>query len=283
MVIKDCISKAVQILTASGAENPLLDARVLLGRVIDKTDVYVIVNSDNEVSDKDADTFFSYIKRRAEGEPVAYIINEKEFMSLSFYVNPSVLIPRPDTEHLAELAIDLVKKEDYTRIADFCTGSGALAVSVSVNCPEAKVTGYDISPEALDVAVKNKKIHNADNVDFKILDVINDLDKINDKYDIVISNPPYISRDEMQLLDKTVGEYEPHLALFGGEDGLDFYRVISSFADVFLKEDGVLAFEVGHTQAEDVALIMSKNFYDIKIKKDYGGINRVVWGRFLGK
>ncbi|MBE7013250.1 MAG: peptide chain release factor N(5)-glutamine methyltransferase [Ruminococcaceae bacterium] len=282
MVIKDCISKAVQILTASGVENPLLDARVLLGRVIDKTDVYVIVNSDNEVSDKDADTFFSYVKRRAEGEPIAYIINEKEFMSLPFYVNPSVLIPRPDTEHLAALAIDLVKKENYTRIADFCTGSGALAVSVSVNCPEVKVTGYDISPEALDVAVKNKKTHNAGNVDFKILDVINDLDKINDKYDMVISNPPYISRDEMQLLDKTVGEWEPHLALFGGEDGLDFYRVISSFADVFLKEDGVLAFEVGHTQAEDVALIMSRNFCDIKIKKDYGGINRVVWGRFLG-
>ena len=178
--------------------------------------------------------------------------------------------------------VDVVKKENYTRIADFCTGSGALAVSVAVNCREAKVTGYDISPRALDVAFKNKKIHNAGNVDFKILDVINDLDKINDKYDIVISNPPYISRDEMQLLDKTVGEWEPHLALFGGEDGLDFYRVISSFADVFLKEDGVLAFEVGYTQAEDVALIMSKNFCDIKIKKDYGGINRVVWGRFIG-
>lgn len=278
MVIKDCILKASEILRASGVDNPMLDARVLLCHVLDKDDVYMIINPDTEVDNQDEDKFFSLISRRAAQEPIAYIINEKEFMSLNFYVDKNVLIPRPDTEHLAELAIELIKDRGFKKAADFCTGSGALAVSVAKGCPDVSITGYDISLLALEVANKNKELIGADNVSFCKLDVLNDLPAIGERYDIIISNPPYISGEDMKALVKTVGEYEPHLALFGGEDGLDFYRVITKNAKYILDEGGVLAFEVGHTQASDVARLMENAFVDIQVKKDYADIERVVYG-----
>ena len=278
MVIKECILKANEILRASGAETSVLDARVLLCHVLGKSDVYIITNPDEKVSKAQEKKFFELVERRANDEPIAYITGEKEFMSLSFYVDKNVLVPRPDTEHLAELAIELVNKYNIDNVADFCTGSGAIAISVGKNCPNAKITGYDISPSALSVAEKNKERLLADNVNFVSLDVLKDLKNIDCKYKMVVSNPPYISADEMKELDKTVGFYEPHLALYGGVDGLDFYKVISDHGKYFLEKNGILAFEVGHTQAEDVAHLMEKNFKDIQIKKDYADIERVVWG-----
>ncbi len=278
MVIKDCILKGSEILRASGVDNPMLDARVLLCYVLDKGDVYVIINPDTEVDNQDEDKFFSLVSRRACHEPIAYIINEKEFMSLNFYVDKNVLIPRPDTEHLAELAIKLIKDRGFKKAADFCTGSGALAISVAKGCPDVYITGYDISLPALTVANKNKERIGADNASFCKLDVLNDLPVMGERYDIVISNPPYISGKDMKALDKTVGEYEPHLALFGGQDGLEFYRIITENAAHFLNIGGVLAFEVGHTQAADVERLMKNAFDDIQINKDYAGIERVVYG-----
>lgn len=278
MVIRDCIINAIDTLRASGVENPTLDARVLLCHTLGKDNVYLALNPDAEVSKSDEETFLKYVSRRANYEPVAYITENKEFMSMEFYVDRNVLIPRPDTEHLAELAIELVKENGFTEIADFCTGSGALAVSIGKLCPETFVTGYDISIPALDVANKNKDRHRADNVSFAELDVLNELSRINHKFDMVVSNPPYITGGEMKTLDRTVDEYEPHLALYGGEDGLDFYRVITDNAHLYLKDGGVLAFEVGHTQADDVAELMKEHFTDIKIKTDYAGIKRVVYG-----
>lgn len=278
MVIRDCILKAIEILRASGVENPALDARVLLCHILCKDEVYLAINPDAEVRTENEEEFFNAVGRRSDHEPVAYITGKREFMSMNFYVNENVLIPRPDTEHLAELAIELVKENGFTEIADFCTGSGALAVSVAKFCPNASVTGYDISLPALDVANKNKNILGADNVSFAELDVLNDLPHINRKYDMVVSNPPYITADEMKSLDRTVDEYEPHLALFGGEDGLDFYRVMSSNAPFYLKGGGVLAFEVGHKQADDVAKLLEEDFTDIRIKTDYAGIKRVIYG-----
>lgn len=278
MVIKECILKANEILRASGTDTSVLDARVLLCHVLGKSDVYVVTNPDEEINETDRAKFFELVERRAKDEPIAYITGEKEFMSLSFYVDKNVLIPRPDTEHLAELAIELVNKYDICNVADFCTGSGAIAISVGKNCPNAKITGYDISEPALKVANKNREILSANNVNFVLFDVLNNLKNINCKYKMVVSNPPYISEEEMKELDKTVDFYEPHLALYGGVDGLDFYKTISDNSKYFLEKDGILAFEVGHTQAHDVADIMEKNFKDIKIKKDYAGIQRVVWG-----
>lgn len=281
MVIKECIAKAVSVLESAGIDNALLESRLLLGKVIDKSDVFVIVSPDYDVTDKDCDIFFSCVHRRANEEPFAYIVGEKEFMSIPFRVSPAVLIPRPDTEHLAELAIDLCKEYGYKQVADFCTGSGALAISVAANCPDTYVTGYDISPAALEIANYNKSANHISNAEFARLDVMTDLVGMDIKFDMVISNPPYISGVEMKKLDKTVSEYEPHLALYGGEDGLDFYRMISSSAKSFLKSGGVLAFEVGHVQAQAVKALMEGDFCDIQIKKDYAGIERVVWGKLI--
>ena len=279
MVIKECLLKASEILGASGTDTSVLDARVLLCFALGKSDVYVMVNPDEEVFEEACAYYFELVKRRANHEPVAYITGEKEFMSLKFYVDENVLVPRPDTEHLAELAIEIINANGICDVADFCTGSGALALSVAKNSPNAHVTGYDISLPALSVAEKNKKILSVSNADFKELDVLKELSCIDKKYELVISNPPYISRQEMTELDKTVSEYEPHLALFGGEDGLDFYKAISHNAHSFLKKGGILAFEVGCCQAEAVCGIMEKDFENIEIKKDYGDIDRVVFGK----
>ena len=278
MVIKECILKASEILRASGTQSNVLDARILLCKALGKDEIYLAINPTEEVDEKTETMFFDMVSRRMEGKPIAYITEEKEFMSLNFFVNENVLIPRPDTEHLAELAIEIAKEKQINDIADFCTGSGALAISIGKNCPFASVTGYDISDNALKVAEKNKQKLNAVNVEFKKLDVLKDLEKMKEKFSLVVSNPPYISADEMKTLPRDVDLFEPHLALFGGEDGLDFYKKIINDANCFLKPKGILAFEVGHTQAQDVSKIMEAEFENIKIKKDYAGIDRVVWG-----
>ena len=278
MVIKECILKASEILRASGTQSNVLDARILLCKALGKDEIYLAINPTEEVDEKTETMFFDMVSRRMEGKPIAYITEEKEFMSLNFFVNENVLIPRPDTEHLAELAIEIAKEKQINDIADFCTGSGALAISIGKNCPFASVTGYDISDNALKVAEKNKQKLNAVNVEFKKLDVLKDLEKMKEKFSLVVSNPPNISADEMKTLPRDVDLFEPHLALFGGEDGLDFYKKIINDANCFLKPKGILAFEVGHTQAQDVSKIMEAEFENIKIKKDYAGIDRVVWG-----
>ncbi len=280
MVIGDCILRGTEMLRASCVDNPALDARVLMCHVLGKSDVYVMVNRDVDVEESEAE-YFRLISRRCSQEPIAYIINKKEFMSMELYVDENVLIPRPDTEHLAELAIELIEKNGYTAAADFCTGSGALAISIGKNS-NARVTGYDISAPALEVANKNKALLSADNVEFHVLDVLTQLGDICDKYDIAVSNPPYVTAEEMMSLDKTVDKYEPHLALYGGEDGLTFYRVLAANAPLFLKSGGVLAFEVGYTQAAAVSQLMEANFESIQIKKDYAGIERVVYGVLKG-
>ena len=278
MVIKDCILKASEILRASGTDTPVLDARVLMCFSLGKSDVFVITNPNETVPKEVEEHFYKLVNRRAQHEPIAYITGEKEFMSHKFYVDSNVLIPRPDTEHLAELAIELINKNNFKNVADFCTGSGALAISIAKACPDAQITGYDISDGALQVANKNKQLLKADNVEFYKKDILTEIDKLNTKFDIVVSNPPYIDSDDMKKLEKSVSEYEPHLALFGGDDGLEFYRIITEKARLFLNEGGILAFEVGHTQATEVAHLMENDFNKIQIKKDYADIERVVWG-----
>lgn len=276
MVIKECVARATEILKNAGIDTCVLDARVLACNTLGKDDIYIAVNGDKAVSKNDEERFFALVGRRALYEPVAYITGEKEFMSLMFFVDKNVLIPRPDTEHLAELTIELIEKNGFSTAADFCTGSGAIAVSVAKACENVAMTGIDISPEALGVAERNRVRHKAENVRFMQADILKPADV--GKYDIAVSNPPYISGEEMKRLDKTVDEYEPHIALYGGEDGLDFYRRITENAPRFLNGGGVLAFEVGHTQARAVAELMKKEFADINIRKDYGGIERVVFG-----
>lgn len=210
-------------------------------------------------------------KRRAAGEPFAYIVGSKEFMKLNFIVNEHVLIPRDDTEILIEEAIKLKRKS----VLDMCTGSGCIAISLAKYIENACVDAVDISENALEIARKNAEINNV-KVDFISSNLFENISK---KYDLIVSNPPYIPSENISDLQCEV-KNEPHLALDGGKDGLDFYREISKQALNYLNDSGILMYEIGYDQGESVPNILKECGYeDIRIIKDLSGNDRVVIAR----
>ena len=253
------------------------DARLLLAFVLGCDKLYLTVNRDKLLTQDQQNTYIEYLKRRAEGEPLSYITGIKEFMSLDFKVNKNVLIPRPETELLVELALNWARDKETPQILDLCTGSGAIAVSLAHYLKgKAKVYGADISADAIKVAKTNASLNNA-NVEFFIADALN-LCEIPQKYDAVISNPPYIETDVISTLDANVKKFEPHLALDGGSDGLVFYKSIIKNARKILNTGGLLAFEIGFNQGESVKKLMSDDFLNVEIKKDLAGLDRIVYG-----
>ena len=227
------------------------------------------------ISAVDQQNIKKVLSRRIKGEPLDKIFGEKEFFGLKFIVNTSVLSPRYETEILVERVIEFAKQKKCD-ILDLCTGSGCIAVSIKKNV-NANVFASDISESAIKVAKENSKL-NGVNVKFVKSDLFNDL-KRNQKYDIIVSNPPYIPKSDIEKLDKEVKNYDPHLALDGGEDGLRFYREIIKKGYEYLKKDGILLFEVGESQARKVKNLMKKDYEDIQIIKDYNNIERIVIGK----
>ena len=203
-------------------------------------------------------------------------------MGLDFFVKEGVLIPRPDTEVLVEEVIELAKKKDAKNILDIGTGSGAITVSLAKYLENVKVTSVDISDIALEIGKRNAISNEVDDrITFVKSDLFTNIDK-ETKFDIIVSNPPYIKREVIDTLDKQVKDYEPYNALEGGVDGLDFYRAITKRAKEYLKKDGILAYEVGHDQSEDVSKLMEMDGYtNIYTLKDLQQIDRVVIGTVL--
>jgi release factor glutamine methyltransferase len=233
------------------------------------------VNSGKELDEDALCRYREYVGRRSLGEPVAYITGVREFMSLDFTVRPGVLIPRPETEHSVEYVIDMCRDKEAD-ILDMCTGSGAIAVSLAHYLPRCRVIGADISDIALETSAENARRNGvADRVSIIRADALQKYD-FGKKFDVVVSNPPYIPDDVVPGLDKDVADYEPHLALCGGEDGLDFYRAIAKNALDILKDGGSIVFEVGHDQADSVRDILHDGYGRIEYIKDLAGINRVV-------
>lgn len=278
MVIKDLLKSATSIIKESNSATPQLDAMVLLCYVLNCDKVYIMINDNKEVSVDAEIKYFNLVEKRKNNMPIAYIINSQEFMSLDFYVDENVLIPRPDTEVLVEHILNSTAKKD--KILDLCCGSGCIGISLSYYLKNVNVHLADISDFALEIAKNNAKKILGKNFDincFKI-DILNETPE--EKYDIIASNPPYIDSLTLSELDSNVIDYEPKLALFGGDDGLLFYNRISSIAPLILNKDGMLIFEIGENQGSDVADIMRKNgFKDIKIINDLAGKNRVIEGR----
>ncbi len=253
------------------------DARLLLAWVLNCDKLYLTVNRDKLLTSSEQDKYMSALERRAVGEPLSYITGEKEFMSLKLKVNKNVLIPRPETEHLVEVALKWAENKNGLSILDLCTGSGAIAVALAFYLKgKATVCGADISDKALDTAKQNAALNNVD-VSFFSIDALN-IEKTEQKYDAVVSNPPYIETEVITTLDKDVKNFEPHLALDGGADGLKFYTSIIQDAHKILKKDGLMAFEIGCNQAESVKNLMSEEFYNIEVYKDLAGLDRVVLG-----
>ena len=274
MTIRESLNKGMIILKSNNIETPKLKARLLLQYILKKDRQYLIVYDNKEIDKKQQWEYFINIEKLANGVPLQHITHTQEFMKMDFFVNENVLIPRPDTEILVEEVIEIAKKIDKPRILDLCTGSGAIAISIAKNVPSAEVWAIDISEKALEVAKKNA--HNLQaKVKFKKSNLFSNINKT--KFDIIVSNPPYIKKADIKLLSNEV-QKEPEIALDGGYDGLDFYRKISSQAIDYLKFESYLCFEIGYDQQEDVLEIIkdAKHYNKTYCKKDLFGNDRII-------
>ncbi len=280
MDIRSALSFGTKLLKENGIDS-FLDARVLLCHVLNKDELYLVVHAKDELLPEQESLYKELLERRSKKEPVSYITGHKEFMGLDFSVKSGVLIPRPETEHIVEYIIENYKDKTID-VLDICTGSGAIGVSVAHFLEKSCVTCVDISPVALETAKLNaQRLGAEDRVTVEEKDALEKME-FNKKFDIVISNPPYIPDDVVLTLSDDVKNYEPHLALSGGEDGLVFYRAITKNAPSYLKKDGLLIYETGHDMGQKVKDIMQHNFKDIKFIKDLALYDRVVYG-FLKK
>lgn len=260
----------------------MLDAQLLLGMVLGKDKIYLITNREKEVSDKDEKEYISLIKKRSRKMPIKYILGETEFMGFDFDVEEGVLIPRGDTEILVEEILSIINEDDEINLCDLCSGSGAIGISLAMNRKNIKVDEIDNFDIPEKVTKSNIVKHALENrVKFIKSDLLEEVIKIGKKYDVIVSNPPYIKACEIENLMDDVKLYEPHTALDGGEDGLIFYRKIIEQSKLTLNENGILAFEIGHDQGLDVRILMEEaGFSNVKLVKDLAGLDRVLLGYF---
>ena len=276
MTIKQALIKGVTVLKLEKISTPKLKARLLLQYVLKKPRQYLIVYDNQQLTDKEEQEYLKYVELLTQGEPIEHITHQKEFMKLNFYVDENVLIPRQDTEVLVEEVIKIAKKIKAKKILDLCTGSGAIAISLAKYLENIQLTALDISGKALDIAIANaKNNHVQDKITFVESNLFQDLGQ--EKYDIIVSNPPYIRRKEIETLDKEVRR-EPRLALDGGEDGLDFYRNIIDKGYEYLKYGGYICLEIGYDQKEEVMKIIKdkKQYIETYCKKDLYDNDRVI-------
>ena len=275
--IKEILIKYKSILKEKGFETYSLDCEILLMNVTGFNKINIYTNLDYELSDEQFKKFLKYFERRLKNEPIAYIIGKCEFMGIDFLLNEHTLIPRSDTEILVEKVISIINENKFKSVIDIGTGSGAIAISIAKYCEGIKVFALDINKGALLKAKENSSLNmTLDKISFIESDLF---ENVYDKFDIIVSNPPYIRTKDILLLDENVKEYEPTLALDGGEDGLIFYQRIIKDANNFLNTGGYLAFEIGHDQSKDVENLMKINgFLNINILKDLSGFDRVIFG-----
>ena len=275
MNIKEALEYGINLLKENKQENPILKAKILLANILNKDKNYLLINEKELLDENVVKKYIEDLRKICSGIPLQYITKSQEFFGLNFYVDENVLIPQPDTEILVEEVIKICKdKNKKLKILDLCTGSGSIGISIEKNIDNCEVTLSDISSKALDVAKKN--CSNLGKEEIKIIE--SDLfNNIKETFDIIVSNPPYIKKDVIKTLSKEV-QNEPHLALDGGEDGLEIYKKIIKEAYKFLNKDGYLCLEIGYDQKEDVIKLLEKenNYKDIYSKKDLSGNDRII-------
>ena len=268
------LTKAANILKDANIENIEYDIKTILRDTFDIDYNKFVMDMDNEFeTDKSLEyEFISRIEKRKKHIPLQYIINKQNFYGLDLYVNESVLIPRYDTENIVDCIVKDFEGSKDISVLDLCTGSGCIAISLKKNGFK-KVFALDISDKALEVAKHNAYIHNAD-ITFIKSDLYQELPH-DIRFDLIVSNPPYIRSGEIEKLDDEVKDFEPKLALDGGKDGLDFYKKILNLSKDFINKNGSLYFEIGYDQAKDVVdLAKKEGYYNIKIIKDLSGKDR---------
>ena len=275
MNIEQTLNKAVSILFENNIQNPYLDSEILLSKVINKDRKYILLNSKENLKTVYLDRFNNFIKRRKKGEPIAYITNKKEFWKDTFYVNKNVLIPRPDTELIVEQALKYSPKDSQLQILDIGTGSGCILLSILNERPNFYGTGIDISKKTITICKYNAKMLKLTN---RVKFYNSDVDNFeNGKYDMVVSNPPYIEFNNLKYLEKDVVNFEPKLALSGGFDGFSEIRKVIKKASDLIKINGKLIIEIGFNQKSKALELLKKNgFYINKTLKDYGKNDRCI-------
>ena len=271
------------LLETENARDAGVLARMLLCHVSGKSQAEFLADRDLYASEKIVEGVEAGLKRLLEGEPIAYILGQWEFYGLPMHVSPKVLIPRDDTCAVAELAIkQALFLEKDPRILDLCTGSGCIGLAIASRVKDAKVTLADVSMDALSIAKENTALNKlSGRVRCVQADALKPAFPFLGKFDLIVSNPPYITGEEMKELSKSVADYEPHLALYGGEDGLDFYRSIAKNFAPALKPGGYLCFEFGDGQGDDVCAILEENGYTILERtRDYNDRERAVLAQY---
>ena len=276
MTISELIKKGMIELKNGNIEEPKLKARLLMQYVLNKSRQYVIVNDREELDNIKEKQYLEEIKILKKGVPIEHITHQKEFMKMSFFVDKNVLIPRQDTEILVEEVIKIAKKINARKVLDLCTGSGAIAVSLAKYLPQAEITAIDISNDALKIAKKNAISNNVQNqITFISSDMFTNIGE--EKFDIIVSNPPYIKTNIIKNLDIQV-QSEPYIALDGGKDGLDFYKKIINESYQYLKYSGYLCLEIGFDQKIDVIELIenTERFTGTYSKKDLFDNDRII-------
>ena len=276
MQIKEAMRKGMIKLKTNDVKEPNLKARLLMQYILNRPREYILVHDDKQLTLRQNVDYFKLIKNLIEGVPLQHITHQQEFMKLMFYVDENVLIPRPDTEVLVEEVIKLAKSMNAKKILDLCTGSGAIAVSLAKYIEGSQITATDISRKALSIAKLNATNNNVeDRITFISSDLFQNISE--EKYDIIVSNPPYIKRKVIKTLDEEV-KREPIIALDGGNDGLDFYKKIVKNAYQYLKYKGYLCLEIGYDQKDEVIDLINKEekYIDTYSKKDLFDNDRIV-------
>ncbi len=275
--IHKILNQVTALLKSCSMDNPSKEAEALIAGVLD-IDTSVLYSGSLIISDQQMDTISSAAERRLKGEPLQYIIGHLDFLGLKIKVGDGVLIPRPETELLAEKVIEYLKiKAGPVSVLDLCTGSGCIALAIASHFPNADVCGVEQSDAAFRYAIANADSNDICNVRFFKGDLFSPVE--GEKFDVIVSNPPYIRTKDISGLQREIRDYEPVGALDGGEDGLVFYRRIFSGAKEYLKPSGLLVLEIGHDQSDDIRKIALDNgFIDIAFHKDYSAIERIFWG-----
>ncbi len=280
MTISELLKTSAAYLKEKGSATPRLDAELLLAEVLGASRIELYTNFDKPLNSGEIDHFRELVRRRAALEPVAYILGRSYFRNLTLKVSRSVLVPRPETEIVVDAALRFLMERDWQRqprVLDLGTGSGAIAISVLAGFPQAQVTAADLSAEALGIAKENARTAGFDgNIEFLLSDFFEMIDPM-ETFDLIVSNPPYISEEEWPQLPPDVRDFEPRQALYGGPDGLDSYRRLAAEAPQYLRPGGCLIIEIGYRQGDQVRELFAGAgmFGQFDIDQDYAGNDRV--------
>jgi release factor glutamine methyltransferase len=280
ITVLESIKLSTEYLQKKGVDSARANAEILLAEILKCKRLELYLAFDKPLAEHELQNYREFIRKRGLRIPLQYIVGNVEFYGLKLIVNENVLIPRPETELLVEQIINDSDKNSNLRILDIGVGSGNISIAIAKNLQNSKVIGIDISDDAINTAKQNAELNVLqDKIDFKLFDILNDHLDLIGKFDLIVSNPPYVSKCDFDELDPELKIYEPKIALTDYSDGMTFYKKIISVSKNLLNNNGKLYFEMGKDMHNSISKLMNDGrFINIKITKDYSGIERIICG-----